>query len=104
LPLVERVVGLEGTASYQRSTTLLCKKGSELSLDRQILYENQVLWLLQLQRLAKAPDQNDENSLAVRVHALDHFVRREVAKKMSEERELDDAEAQVYNLPFKMKV
>jgi hypothetical protein len=35
---------------------------------------------------------------------LDHFVRREVAKKIAEERSMDDMEAQVLNLPFKMKV
>ena len=38
------------------------------------------------------------------MHALDHFVRREVAKKIAEERSMDDMEAQVLNLPFKMKV
>jgi len=34
LPLVDCVIGLEGTASYQQGTTLLCKKGSELSQER----------------------------------------------------------------------
>jgi len=31
-------------------------------------------------------------------------VRREIAKKIAEECEMDEMEAQVYNLPFKMKV
>jgi len=31
-------------------------------------------------------------------------VRREIAKKIAEEDEMDEMEAQVYNLPFKMKV
>lgn len=38
------------------------------------------------------------------MHALDYFVRREIAKKIAEEQEMDDQEAQVYSLPFKMKV
>jgi len=38
------------------------------------------------------------------VHALDHFVRREITKKISDEQQMDDEEAQVYSLPFKMKV
>ena len=35
---------------------------------------------------------------------LDHFVRREVARKMKEEEELASMEELVYRLPFKMKV
>jgi|TARA_B110000285_G_C15108791_1_gene609738 hypothetical protein len=31
-------------------------------------------------------------------------VRREIAKKIAEECEMDEMEAQVYDLPFKMKV
>jgi len=40
----------------------------------------------------------------VRVHALDHIVRREIAKKLAQEQALDDADEQVLRLPFKMKV
>lgn len=35
---------------------------------------------------------------------LDHFVHREVAKKLKEEEELASMEELVYRLPFKMKV
>jgi len=42
--------------------------------------------------------------MRVRVHALDYFIRREIAKKLAEEQKLDEEEAQVLNLPFKMKV
>ena len=44
------------------------------------------------------------NDKLVWVHALDYVVRREVAKKIQQEQEMDDAEGQVLNLPFKMKV
>jgi len=35
---------------------------------------------------------------------IDHFVRREVAKRIKEEQELASLEELVYRLPFKMKV
>ena len=60
------------------------------------------MWLLKLQRLKSADTGAHDQSL--RVHALDHFVRKEIAKKLSEEQEMDDQEAQVMVLPFKMKV
>jgi hypothetical protein len=47
---------------------------------------------------------DQKKSQVVRVHALDYFVRREIAKKLSEEQTMDDQEVQVYNLPFKLKV
>jgi hypothetical protein len=67
-----------------------------------MLYENHILWLLKLQRLSKSKDDGD--SLKLRIHALDHFVHREISKKIQQEREMDDAEALLLNLPFKMKV
>lgn len=36
--------------------------------------------------------------------ALDHFVRREVARRLKEEEELASMEELTYRLPFKMKV
>ena len=99
-----RLVGLEATGSYQQATALEGKRAASRGKDAQILYENQVLWLLKLQRLSPAGSGAQDQSLAVRVHALDHFVRREIAKKLAEEQEMDDDEAQLMVLPFKMKV
>lgn len=55
-----------------------------------MLYENHLLWLLKLQRLSSSAQETQRRSLTVRVHALDHFVRREVAKKIAEEQAMDD--------------
>jgi len=104
LQLMDHLVGLESKESYQQETTLQSKRAAGTSQERQILYENHVLWLLKLQRLCSVTSARRKCSLTVRVHALDHFVRREIAKKISQERLMDDMEAQVYNLPFKMKV
>ena len=41
---------------------------------------------------------------ATRSIALDHFVRREVARRIKEEAELASMDELVYRLPFKMKV
>lgn len=101
---LEHIVGLETPGSYQRVTTLESKQAASSGLNGEILYENQVLWLLKLQRLCPATPGTRDHCLAVRVHALDHFVRREIAKKLSEEQAMDDDEAQVMILPFKMKV
>ena len=47
LPLVDQVVGLQSkSASYAEETTLLCRRGSESSQERQCLYETHLLWLL----------------------------------------------------------
>ena len=42
--------------------------------------------------------------MLIKVHTLDYFVHREVAKKLKQEQELADMEELVYRLPFKMKV
>ena len=47
-------------------------------------------------------DKND--TIEVKVHALDHFIHREIAKKLAQEQEMDDAETKVYALPFTMKM
>ena len=104
LQLFDHLVGLESKESYQRETTLQSKRAAGTRPERQLLYENHVLWLLKLQRLCSTTATRDKRSLLVRVHALDHFVRREITKKISEEQQFDDMEEQVYNLPFKMKV
>lgn len=98
----DRIIGLETPGSYQQQTALEGKRAASRGKDAQILYENQVLWLLKLQRLG--PAQTEAKDQSLRVHALDHFVRREIAKKLSEEQEMDDQEAQLMVLPFKMKV
>lgn len=41
---------------------------------------------------------------SVKVHALDYFVRREVSRKIEQEDQMDKDEAQVLDLPFRMKV
>jgi len=64
-----------------------------------LIYENQLIWLLKYQRLC-----SQEDDIQVKVHALDHFIHRDIAKKLAQEQELDDAEALVYNLPFNMKM
>jgi hypothetical protein len=51
------------------------------------LYEKTLLWFVITQRLTAQPQE------AVRVHALDYIVRREVAHKLAQEQELDDDEA-----------
>ncbi len=43
-------------------------------------------------------------ALRLKTQALEYFIRREIVKKMQQEQEMDDAEAMVYQLPFKMKV
>ena len=104
LQLMDHLVGLESKESYQQETALQSKRAANTRPERQLIYENHVLWLLKLQRLRSATPTHDKRSIVVRAHALDHFVRREIAKKISEELIMDDEEAQVYNLPFKMKV
>ena len=102
--LVDHLVGLKSKESYQEDTTLQSKRAAGARPELQALYENHVLWLLKFSRLCSATPTRDKRSLVVRVHALDHFVRREITKKLAAENQMDEFEAQVYNLPFKMKV
>jgi len=63
-----------------------------------------MLWVLKTARLLDARTTSTSATREVQIHALDYFVHRDVALKISEEQQMDDAEAQVLNLPFKMKV
>jgi hypothetical protein len=96
----ELLIGLGSEQSYQKETTVW---GKQISLgkktDGQLIYENQLLWLLKHQRLS-----SQEDDIYVKVHALDHFIRRDIAVKLAQEQAMDDAEAKVYNLPFTMRM
>ena len=98
--IFQRVVGFECEQSSYQKETLQFAKDRSIDQEQKNLYENVLLWLVQAQRMRRNVDQ----SIEVKVHALDHIVRREVSKKLAQEQELDDAEAQVLNLPFRMKV
>lgn len=75
-----------------RESILLSKKESASGANSMILFENHLLWLLKLQRM-----QSDrQNSKSLHVHVLDHFVRRDIAKKLAEEAAMDDVEAQTF--------
>jgi len=63
-----------------------------------------MLWVLKTARLLDNRSTSTSAAREVQIHALDYFVHRDVALKISEEQQMDDAEAQVLNLPFKMKV
>jgi hypothetical protein len=54
-----------------------------------------------LKQLIKYHDESDPTTSSV---VLEHFVRREVARRMREEAELASMEELVYRLPFKMQV
>ena len=41
---------------------------------------------------------------AIRVHILDYFVQRDVARKMQEELQHDSDEEQIMKVPFKINV
>jgi hypothetical protein len=64
-----------------------------------LIYENQLLWLLKHQRFS-----SQEDDIYLKVHALDHFIHRDISLKLAQEQAMDDAEAKVYNLPFTMKM
>ena len=69
------------------------------------LFENHLLWLLKLQRMNSSSKIDKDAYSTIKVYALDHFVRREIAKKYADEAELDDQEGNfMQKVPFKMKV
>lgn len=61
------------------------------------------VYLKYLLRYSRNASMQSESKLIKSV-ALDHFVHREVARKMQEEEQLASIEELVYRLPFKMKV
>lgn len=57
------------------------------------------MWGLKLSRLQPGQE-NKQRSLSL---IFDYFIRREVAKKLAEERAANELKEQVYEVPFKMK-
>jgi len=92
LQRLDSLVHIASKENYMRESILLSKKESASGANSMILFENHLLWLLKLQRM-----QSDrQNSKSLHVHVLDHFVRRDIAKKLAEEAAMDDVEAQTF--------
>jgi len=90
------------TGKLQEEFVAVGKKVAQKNPDSPpVLYQNILYWLMKLQRLLS---HHQGDSKVIRVHTLDYFLRSEIARKMAQEGEMDKQEAQVYNLPFKMKV
>lgn len=65
----------------------------------QLLYEQSLKFVLKMKRAS-----NQQLSKDLSAYIMDHFVHREITKKLKEQQELEDMEELVYRLPFKMKV
>ena len=52
--------------------------------EHKILYEQMLLWYIRAQRLVGSEDES------LKVHALDHIVRREIANKILQEQAMDN--------------
>lgn len=63
------------------------------------LNERVLLWGLKLSRLQPGQE-SKQRSLSL---IFDYFIRREVAKKLAEERAANELGEQVYEIPFKLK-
>eukprot|EP00347_Sterkiella_histriomuscorum_P024492 403330924 len=75
----------------------------------QLFYEQALKSLIKFKRISHSSNNGSiGNTNAVEkelsTFILEHFVRREIGKKLKEEQAMDDAEALIYQLPFKMKV
>ena len=99
--VTDLIIGLDSDESYQKESTAWGKSIAGQNSQNQLIYENQMIWTLKFQRFCHL-NQDDTNQ--VKVHALDHFIHREISKKLAQEQEMDDAEAKIYNLPFTMKM
>ena len=81
--------------NYQHEATIISKRAKNNGTEGMTLFENHMLWLLKLQRLNSSSKNEKQAYSTLKVYALDHFVRREIAKKIADEAELDDKEATV---------
>ena len=64
------------------------------------LHERAMLWAVKFSRLENT--RNEDASQKSLSHIFDYFVRREVAKKLAEER-LAEGDEQVFKVPFSVK-